>query len=125
MPVSLLTDATPITITDDKLPGVEGGDPGTSYTVRQVLPSTAKVITKRHTKPGRGGERVDSVAVYEDLLDHALVGWSGILLNGEDAPCTRDNKLLLDGQRREAILLVAGLNRTDEVARDHSFRPPA
>lgn len=125
MPVSLLDGNTRITVKDSDLPGVENGDPSTTYTVRQILPSQSKAIAKKHTKNRANGERVDQVELIEDLLDAALVGWTGILLEGVPAECSRENKLLLDGPRRMAILSVAGLNRTDPEVRAESFRPPA
>lgn len=124
MSVSLLSGKTRITVADDKL-GVEGGDPGTSYTIRQILPDESKAIAKRHTVHRANGERVDQVALIEDLLDVALVGWSGVLIDGQPAECTREHKLLLDGPRRMALLGVAGLNQTAAEVRDASFRPPA
>lgn len=124
MALQLLDDATPITVADTAL-GVDGGDPDVSYQVRQILPQQAKAIAKRHTHARSNGERVDQVSMLEDLIDAAVVGWTGILVKGEPAPCTREHKLLLDAPRRLALLSVAGLNRPAAEVRDASFRVPA
>lgn len=127
MALQLLSKDTRIEVRDADLDGVTDGDPDTVYVLRQLPPAESREIAKRHTttpinqRTGRREEQVDLNAVAEDLLDAALVEWRGVLANGLDAPCTRENKLLLDGVRRTALLHVAGLNRSAEV-RAASFR---
>lgn len=130
MAVRLLDGDEHITVQDSDLPDVDGGDQETTYTVRQIPPEESRRIAHRHTKPTinrRTGTResiVDHEAVVDDLLDAALVGWAGILHKGEPAPCTREFKLLLDFQRKSALLKVAGTNVSHEEAeeKERSFR---
>jgi hypothetical protein len=131
MAISLLKETTRITVLDSDLEDVDNGDTGTSYTVRQIPPDVNREIAKKHTKytpnsrTHRRDEDVDNVGFMDDLIDYALMDWSGILDDGAPAPCTRENKLLLDMPRKIALLKVAGLNRVAAEVRAQSFRPPA
>jgi len=129
MALQLLDGETEIPVQDTDLDGVTDGDPEVSYVVRQIEPSVNRAAMKKHTKPGRNGRDavVDFDAAYDDLIDHALIRWTGFLWRGAEAPCTRENKLLLDRPRKMALLLVAGLNRSQARAeeRAQSFPRPA
>lgn len=130
MALQLLDSEARIDVPDSELNDVQDGDPGTVYTIRQIAPQMNRQIAKTHTTQPinrRTGARetvVDHVALVDDLLDYALVGWRGILLKGVDAPCSREHKLLLDMPRKLALLAVAGLNRTAPEDRERSFRGP-
>lgn len=131
MAVQLLDDEKRIEIADSALEGVTGGDPETTYVVRQIPPAVNREIAKRHTKPtvnratGQREQIADHTAILDDMLDYALVSWSGIQLKGVDAPCTRDNKLLLDHTRKVALIGLAGLNEVKAHDKADSFRSPA
>jgi hypothetical protein len=131
MAISLLDDSARLQVKDSDLDEVSGGDPGTVYTVRQIPPQINRELAKKHTERPinkRTGQResvVDNVSLLDDLVDYALVDWSGILLKGEKAPCTRENKLLLDYQRKVALIGIAGLNQIAAEVRAESFRQPA
>lgn len=129
MALELLQDGEEFTVSDDKLPNVTDGDPEVSYRLRKIDPKHHKQITKQHTKPEfqRGVGKVDKVdwaSTVEDLLDYALIGWSGVLLGGKPADCTRELKLKgLDGARRNALIELATSNaRAAEEVRAESFR---
>lgn len=134
MPVHLMQADDRLTVTDDAL-GVQGGDKDTSYTLRPLTRETYREIIQRHTKkvPNRRTHQMDEVtdhpAAGDDLLDYAVVAWSGILLGGAEAPCTRENKLKLDLPRASALLDKAGLGEVTSFGaaerRAESFRGPA
>lgn len=129
MPIQLMSDDDRITVTDAELMGASG-DAETIYTLRPLTREVYKRVAKAHTKqaPNRHSrqmeEKVDMVAVHEDLLDHALVSWTGLLWNGEPAPCEREFKLRLDGLRVSSLLERAGMSQVvaAEVDRRDSFR---
>jgi hypothetical protein len=130
MPVQLIDEEQQIEIKDSELEDISDGDPATVYVIRQIPPAMNRQIAKRHTTTPinrRSGQRetvVDQLAVFDDLLDYALVNWRGIQHKGQDVPCTRDFKLLLDVQRKVALVQRAGQNQVAEV-REQSFRKPA
>lgn len=130
MPIQLMSDEDRITVTDADLMG-GNGDTDTSYTLRPLTHDVYKRVGKQHTRtaPNRQTRQMESriddqVAVMEDLIDYALVGWTGVLWNGEPAPCEREIKLRLDGVRRTALLERAGMNQivAAEADRQSSFR---
>lgn len=132
MALHLLSDSDRITVTDADL--VEDGDPGTTYTLRPVSRGLYQRVSEKHAVRfgGRRGLKLDeqiafSVAINEELLDFALVEWSGILINGQPAPCDASHKTLLDGPRVQALLGKAGVNQIQlsEEAKAASFRSPA
>ncbi len=131
MPVQLLDPDKQITVKDSELEDVSDGDPETTYTVRQIPPEVNRDITKRstsHPPNRRTGSRetvVDHFAVFDDLLDYALIAWSGILDRGEPAPCERAYKMRLDVARKAALLSRAGVNEVVALQKAHSFRGPA
>lgn len=132
MPLQLIDPAEPIVVKDSELPGVTGGDPDTTYTLRPIAVEDHREISKKNTKPvieplsRRTIDQTDYEAVADDTLDFVLTDWSGILIKGQPAACTRENKLKLDGNRRVALTGLAGMNqiaRSPEV-RAESFRQP-
>ncbi|MGE0451790.1 MAG: hypothetical protein AB7Q29_19610 [Vicinamibacterales bacterium] len=133
MAIEILDGDQTVDVRETELRDIENADADVVYTIRKLDPTTHRAITKRHTKPEfvRGVGRVKEVdldAVNDDLLDHILVGWSGVLLRGAPAPCERTLKLRgLDWQRKRALLDKAGAN---EIAREperraESFRAAA
>lgn len=129
MALNLLDEAARITVVDSELADVYGGDPDTTYTVRQIAPEKHKELREKHAtmvlnkKTHQREEKVDTDALVEDLFDYALVDWTGILHRGQPVPCERQYKLLLDFQRKAALVAIAGMNRVEEV-RAESFRYP-
>jgi hypothetical protein len=130
MALQLLNEDARFEVKDSDLDGIDGGDPETVYTVRQIPPHVNREIGRRHTtrpinrKTGTREEVVDWPSYIDDMVDYALVGWAGILHNGQPAPCDRQFKALLDGPRKAAILGLAGHNQR-AGDRAESFRGPA
>ncbi len=128
MALNLLDDTNRITVTDSELDDVQGGDPDTTYTVRQIPPSVNAEISRKHTKRkpnkrnGQMDTEIDQMALVDDLLDYALLAWSGIQHQGQPVPCERQFKTLLDYPRKAALISVAGLNQRAQEVRDESFR---
>ena len=112
---------------------VPDGDKETVYKIRHITIEKNREVVKRHTRkvPNRRTHTQDSVTDYEavgdELLDYVLVDWSGVVSDGTPLPCTTDNKLLLDGVRRAALLEKAGMNEVQAAPerRAESFRAPA
>jgi hypothetical protein len=133
MALELLTDDQTFEICDTELENIQGkADPDVFYTLRPVPIALNRQTQKKHTKVTRPNgireEVFDREAFLDDLLDYALVSWTGILLNGKPAECVRDLKIRgLDWPRKLALLAVAGINRAAEAneARALSFRKPA
>jgi hypothetical protein len=135
MPVALFDDDDRITVTDKDLPDVEDGDPDTTYTVRPLDTDTHTALVKACTSD-KGFDRashqrvkeLDGALLAEKLLDHVLVGWSGIVRKGVPVPCEPEHKKRLDNRRKAAILGVAGVNQVKKSAtevRAESFRESA
>lgn len=125
MALELRDESATFPVTDDKL--ITGGDKDTSYTVRRLTLDKHREIRRRHTKAAnyRKPERIDEDAFQDDLFDYVLVGWSGVVANGEPVPCDWEHKRLIDVPRRIALLDLAGMNEiaAAEDARGESFRP--
>lgn len=131
--LNLIDPEEPLVVTDSELPGVRDGDPFTTYTLRPLSVEDHRRLLKECTKIGidplsrQKTEEVDFEALNDATLDFVLTAWTGILLKGEPAPCTRANKLKLEGGRQRALQNLAGMNqiaRLGEV-RAESFRQPA
>lgn len=136
MPIALLDDDVTFTVTDAEL-GIENGDEGTIYTVRQVTPQVIKRMRKAHTKRkptgGQGMADVLDVDAYaEALFDYILPSWEGVLFKGQ--PIGAEDMLTiggvqlkaktqLDSSRKAALLERAGANQIVAAGRDDSFRP--
>ena len=105
--------------------GLDDADPDIAYQIRKLTPTKHREIVKRHTKPefqkGVGRvEKTDGYAAMDDIVDHVIVDWRGILLKGEKCPVTRDYKVAgLDLDRKRAIVDRAGMN---EIAREPERR---
>lgn len=127
MALDLLKAGKPITVQDSKLRGVDNGDPEVTYTIHQISPAKNQAVIKAHSQQRRGFVEVDNLAVLDDLVDLALQGWSGILLDGVPAPCSRELKLSgLDFTRKQAIVETAlSMTAARAEARAESFREPS
>ena len=132
MAISLLDEDATIRVADSDL-GVDGGDESTVYVLKVVSPQVIKRLRRKNIKKrptgGQGMQEVlDTDAFGEDLWDYVLVGWEGVLWQGE--PITPESvvngvkaKTLLDGSRKAALLERAGANEV--VDPGESFRAPA
>jgi hypothetical protein len=131
MPRDLSTDQTEFVVQETDI--LADGSADTSYTLRPLTREVRKEILKRHTKQRPDPrthhmrEVVDQDAVGLDLLDYALVNWTGVVDHGEPVPCEYAYKCALDDVIASALLNKAGLNQilAAEVARPESFRGPA
>ena len=112
------------------------GDKETVYVIRHMTIEKNREFLKKHTKrkPNPRTHYMEDVtdmeALADDQFDYALSDWRGVVATGTLAPipCTREYKMLLDGQRRDAIMRAAGLNEVIEGgkrARAESFREVA
>lgn len=129
MAFEVLKDSDQTEVCDTDLAGVPNGDPEVFYTIRKLDPKTHKAIVKKHTTyefvRGVGRvEKTDGTAATDDILDYVLVGWRGVLLHGDPAPCTREWKLGgLDLTRAAALIDLATANLVSAPERRaESFR---
>ncbi len=106
--------------------GLDQADAGATYTLRPLTRDVVKRFVKAHTSRVRNEERMNNAAFNEDCLDYCIVAWRGIrdIRTKEDAPCTREWKLRLDGFVSQALMQRAGVNQlqADEADRLESFR---
>jgi hypothetical protein len=129
MAIQLTKQGDTITVKDSEL-GVPNGDAETTYQLQLITRQVYRDIHKRHTKKqvNRSSrsmdEQTDYAAVTEDLIDYCLVGWTGVLDGGAPAELTRENKLMLDGARTQAMLELAGMSQIAKAAEEKatSFR---
>jgi hypothetical protein len=121
------------TVTDAQI--LQDGDKETVYTLRRLTREKHREIVKANTervinkRTHQREERTDWAAVTDDLIDYVLVAWSGVLYQGQPAPCDREHKMLLDAPTSDGLLERAGLNEitagANPEAREASFRQPA
>lgn len=126
--LKLAREAETFTVADVDLP-VPNGDRDVVYTLRPLTRSVRRNVTDKHTrsKPNPQTGRMDLItdgdAVTDDIIDHVLMDWTGILCDGQPAPCTRENKVQLDPVRLRALIERAGMTQAArEVAVAESFR---
>ncbi len=124
MALQLLDGEKRLEVLDTELLNVIDPDPEVVYVIRQILPATRLQLQKRKPNPLTRQMESDSDATVDAMLDFALVEWRGILAGGQPAPCTKENKLLLDQGRKIALIGKAASNRTAPEDRDASFRQP-
>ncbi len=125
MALQLLDGETRIEVLDTELANVIDPDPEVVYTLRQILPAMRLQLQRRKANPQTRQMEADGDATIDAMLEFALVGWTGILANGQPAPCTTEYKRLLDQGRKLALVGKAASNRTAPEGRDASFREPA
>jgi hypothetical protein len=118
------------TVSDADL--VDSGDTDTTFTLRHITTEQHQDIVDRHTKETwtkrHQKEKVyDHAAIQRELLDFVLVAWSGVVMLGTHTPipCEIEAKLLLDVNRKMAIIERAGGNEivSPAEAKADSFRP--
>ena len=131
MPVELKDADDRIIVKDSEV--VQDGDPDTTYTLQPLFVETHREITRVHTehvlnkRTHQREPRINWEAVADDLIDHVLVDWVGIVHKGQPLPCERVYKLKLDAARRDALLEKAGYNevlKSPQERRAESFREP-
>jgi hypothetical protein len=131
MALTLLNPDVRIEVRDTDLPGVNDPKDGVVYTIRQITRAASREIELRHTKRVANPQTramdavVDQDALYDDLIDYALIAWAGVNFeDGTPAPCDRQCKVEgLDALRKQALLVKAGTNRSAGEVRAESFRP--
>lgn len=76
---------------------------GASLTLRRVDSATLMALERRHNNQG------DRRAVNDEVLDYALLDWSGVHspLGQAEVPCTRENKLRLPASVKLKVLAAA------------------
>jgi hypothetical protein len=130
MALELLNEEQRVEVADTALDGLIGpADADVFYTVRPIPIELNRQMRRKHTKVSRPNgireETFDESGFYDDALDYVLVEWRGLTVHGQPAPCTRENKVKgLDGHRKNALLILSGINRPQMVAeaRERSFR---
>lgn len=131
MPRSLHDEAATFEVKEADIPEVVNPDPDVTYTVRPLTTTKFRELQKKNTKPVVNKatrameEQVNGENLADDLIDWVIAGWVGIVDRGQPAECSRANKLRLDGQVKQGLIGVAGLNRIEEAPakREESFRP--
>lgn len=131
MPRQLHDDSSTFEVKETDIPDVTQADADTSYTVRPLTTAKFRELQKKNTKlvvnkaTKSMEQEIDGEKLADDLIDWVVAGWSGILDKGQPAECSRENKLRLDGQVKQGLIGVAGLNRIEAApaVRDDSFRP--
>jgi hypothetical protein len=95
---------------------VPNGDPETTYTVQYFTADDAdrlrkQATTKRYNaSTQRMDEEFDGLAYALSILDHVIVGWTGIVRDGVPLDCILANKRVLPGNRREKLLMLSQEN---------------
>lgn len=111
-------------------------DPDVTYTIRSLRPSDVQRLrqpyityafdpkTRKRVENEIAPDQAEALAL--DLIDHVVVGWTGVLDGDAEAACTRENKSLLDPRRRSALVRVATVNQVQRAEdRAASFRATA
>jgi hypothetical protein len=92
----------------------DGGPSDTVLTLKVLSDAQTKALRKKHTKHewvnGQRLQTVDGAAMADDMIDAALVGWTGVQDRaGKPLPCERALKLLLPERVQvEIVRLCAG-----------------
>lgn len=118
-------------VKETDLPDVMQADAEVTYTLRPLTTTKFRELQKKNTrqvvsKATRSMvDELNGEGLADDLIDHVIACWTGIVSRGQPADCTRENKLKLDGQVKQALIGVAGLNRIEAApaAKEESFRP--
>lgn len=134
--LSLADSEETFTVTDAEI-GLIGGSPSIRYVLRPITKAQSDALRHKHrgkkewNRHARAFEYPEfNQAGYDaDMLDLALVDWSGVFLRGVPAPCTRENKLRLDPLRQPLLVTKATMNRVNDAAPEEdaeadSFRTP-
>jgi hypothetical protein len=123
-----INESVPVWVSEIDL-AIPEPDNAAAYLVRSISVDTARSISKRFTRQGfrNRDEKRNQDAINDAMLDHALVDWKGVELNGAPLKCDGlANKKALPGFVIGAIVefACAGHTTTPED-RDESFRTTA
>jgi hypothetical protein len=120
----ILSEISMIEIIDDD-ERIEHVISGCAFTLRRLTPDDQDAIARRNTKRirGRSGEwqkEADQNAMLMDMIDHAVVTWTGVRhpVTKADVPCNSENKRKLPLRVMEEIMEVvteANLVEADEA----------
>jgi hypothetical protein len=95
------------------------------FQLRIITDEVDKDLRKRRTKSvldrkkHQMVDKLDEAAYVGDLLEHAIVGWSGIKgTKGNDVPCTPDMKTRLPERWKTEILRMCAGKEGGAVAAD-------
>jgi hypothetical protein len=129
-----MRDGDTFTVTEQEL-GIVGAQPDVSYTLRLMPKDELKAIRKRNTpkvRSPRTGTLVsgetDPIDFGFDCFEYCLVDWTGIQLNGQPVPCTREMKELLSKDQALVSAIAQrcgfgdGSGAPVEEGREDSFR---
>lgn len=104
----------------------ESGKPyESSFSLRIVPDDIDRDIRKKHTRPSfekktrRMVDKLDDASYIADVIDYAIVGWTGIkaATTGAELPCTADMKgRLPEKWKAEILRLCSGKEAGDVVA---------
>lgn len=92
----------------------DGSASDTRLTLRVLSEAQTRTLRKKHTKTEwQNGQRVqnlDGPAMADDMIDAAIVDWTGVVdTQGKPLPCERTFKLLLPERVQvEIVRLCAG-----------------
>jgi phospholipid N-methyltransferase len=120
------------TVSDADL--VADGDKDVTYQIRHLTIEQNREFVKQCTKrvPNKRTHQMEDVTDWEEVsdtqFDYVLADWANIQDSAKQPlACTKENKALLDGGRRLAIMTRAGINEVNTAAerRGESFRPSA
>ena len=127
MALELFKTGSTFTVTDVDL--VPGGDPETRYTLQYFTADDADRLRRAATTKKYNStthqmdETFDGLAYALSIIDHVLVGWSGVVRDGQPLDCILANKRVLPGNRRERMLILAQENVEVKAAQQaESFR---
>lgn len=130
MALELFKTGSTFTIADADL--VPGGDTDTTYTLQYFTADDADRLRRQATSQKynpttqRMDDTFDTMAYALSILDHVLVGWTGVVRDGIPLDCILVNKRVLPGNRRERMLILAQENVQVKAAEQaESFRSVA
>lgn len=128
MALELFKTGATFTVRDADL--VPNGDPETTYTVQYFTADDADRLRRAATKAKynpttqRMEDEFDGLAYALSILDHVIVGWTGIVRDGVPLDCILAHKRVLPGNRRERLLMLSQENVQVKAAEQAaSFRP--
>jgi hypothetical protein len=129
MALELFKTGSTFTVRDADL--VPNGDPDTTYTVQYFTADDADRLRRAATKAKynattqRMEDEFDGLAYALSILDHVIVGWSGIVRDGVPLDCILANKRVLPGNRREKLLILSQENVEVKAAERAASFPAA
>jgi hypothetical protein len=109
-------------------PTFQDGSPSeATLTLRVLSEAQTKTLRKKHTKAewvnGQRVQTVDGAALADDMIDAAILGWTGVVDTKSVAlPCERTFKLLLP-ERVQAEVVRRSAGKEGEVGGDEGEAP--